>query len=122
MSGKLVLVVDDSLTDRQIAASVCEQKGLRVETAEEGETAYIKAMDLKPELILLDVILPQKNGFQVCRQIKKTPELNGVKVILVTSKSQESDKFWGEKQGADAYLTKPYSDEELSQLIDKTLS
>lgn len=122
MSEKLVLVVDDSSTDMQIAVSVCEQKGFRVETAEEGETAYKKAMEFTPELILLDVILPQKNGFQVCRQIKKTPELAGVKVILVTSKSQESDKFWGEKQGADAYLTKPYSDEELSQLIDQTLS
>ncbi|MGL1932566.1 MAG: response regulator [Desulfotalea sp.] len=122
MSEKIILVVDDSPTDRQIAKAVCEGKGFKVETAEEGEQAYKKAAEFKPDLILLDVILPQKNGFQVCRQIKKDENLKDIAIILVTSKSQESDKFWGKQQGADAYLTKPYTDEELSELIDKFIN
>lgn len=121
MSGKKVLVVDDSPTDRRIAVSVCEEMGFLVDTAAEGEEALVKAAEGNPDLILLDVILPQKNGFQVCRQLKSAPETKTIKVILVTSKSQESDKFWGEKQGADAYLTKPYTDEELVALIEATI-
>ncbi len=121
MSEKVILVVDDSPTDRQIAVSVCEGKGFTVETACDGEEALEKAVVIVPDLILLDVILPQKNGFQVCRLLKNTPELENTKVILVTSKSQESDKFWGVKQGADGYLTKPYSDEDLVALIDENI-
>lgn len=121
MSDKLILVVDDSPTDRQIAVSACEAKGFRIETAAEGEEALEKALALKPDLVLLDVILPQKNGFQVCRQLKSSPETENLKVILVTSKSQESDRFWGIKQGADGYITKPYTDEELHAIIDETI-
>lgn len=122
MSEKLILVVDDSPTDRQIAVSVCQSQNYRTETAAAGEEAIEKAAALQPDLILLDVILPQKNGFQVCRHLKNAPETKDIKVILVTSKSQDSDRFWGAKQGADGYLTKPYSDEELQELIDKTIS
>lgn len=118
MSDKLILVVDDSPTDRKIAVSACEARGFNVSTAAEGEEALQKALDLQPDLILLDVILPQKNGFQVCRQLKSSPETQHIKIIMVTSKSQDSDRFWGIKQGADAYLTKPFSDEELYELID----
>ncbi len=121
MSEKLILVVDDSPTDRQIAVSACQSKGYRVESAAEGEEALRKALDLKPDLILLDVILPQKNGFQVCRQLKSSPETQAIKIIMVTSKSQDSDRFWGIKQGADGYLTKPFSESELHELIAKTI-
>ncbi|BDD89434.1 response regulator [Desulfofustis limnaeus] len=121
MSEKLILVVDDSPTDRQIAVSACQAKGYRVESAAEGEEALRKALDLKPDLILLDVILPQKNGFQVCRQLKSSPETQAIKIIMVTSKSQDSDRFWGIKQGADGYLTKPFSESELHELIAQTI-
>ncbi len=121
MSDKVILVVDDSPTDRQIAVMACEAKGYKTETAVDGEDALARIPDINPDLILLDVILPKKNGFQVCRQLKSNPETKSLKVILVTSKSQESDKFWGIKQGADGYLTKPYTDEELFDLIEKTL-
>jgi twitching motility two-component system response regulator PilH len=59
----------------------------------------------------LDVILPKKNGFQVCRQLKKTPETSGIKILMLTHKDQESDRFWGKKQGADEYMTKPFDAE-----------
>ena len=120
MSDKLILVVDDSPTDRQIAESACKTKGFRVETAAEGEEALKKAVELQPDLILLDVILPQKNGFQVCRQLKSSPDTKDIKIIMVTSKSQDSDRFWGIKQGADGYLTKPFSEDELHEMIDQT--
>jgi twitching motility two-component system response regulator PilH len=121
MSEKIILVVDDSPTDRSIAASACEAKGFKVITAEDGENALKKALETKPDLILLDVILPGKNGFQVCRQLKSSPDTSEIKVIMVTSKSQDSDRFWGIKQGADGYLTKPFSEEELYDLINQTM-
>ena len=121
MDNKLILVVDDSPTDRKIAESACRDKGFRVETAAEGEEALKKAVELHPDLILLDVILPQKNGFQVCRQLKSSPDTQDIKVIMVTSKSQDSDRFWGIKQGADGYLTKPFSEDELYEMIEQTI-
>lgn len=117
MSGKRILVVEDSPTERLITVSVCEKAGYKVITACDGEEAMQMTLDHRPDLILLDVILPKKNGFQVCRQIKSTPEVKETKIIMVTSKSQDSDRFWGIKQGADGYLTKPFQDGELLDLI-----
>ena len=117
MAKKLILVVEDSPTDKRIAVSACEQAGYKVITAGDGEEALQMTVDHKPDLILLDVILPKKNGFQICRQIKSTPDIQQTKIIMVTSKSQDSDRFWGIKQGADGYLTKPFSENELLELI-----
>jgi twitching motility two-component system response regulator PilH len=119
MSNKLILIVEDSATDRHIAETVCTANGYQVITTDEGEKALTLAAEHKPALILLDVILPKQNGFQICRQLKKTPETENIKVILVTSKSQPSDKFWGMKQGADEYVFKPYDESELLAAIEK---
>ena len=121
MSQKLILVVEDSPTDKRIAVSACEKAGYKVITAGDGEEALQMTVEQKPDLILLDVILPKKNGFQICRQIKSTPDIQKTKIIMVTSKSQDSDRFWGVKQGADGYLTKPYDDSELLELIKQQL-
>ncbi len=121
MAQKLILVVEDSPTDQRIAVSVCENAGYKVITAGDGEEALQMTLDLKPDLILLDVILPKKNGFQTCRQIKSTPDIQHTKIIMVTSKSQDSDRFWGIKQGADGYLTKPFEESELLELIKSQL-
>ena len=72
-------------------------------------------------MIVLDVILPKKNGFQVCRQLKTSPATQDIKILMMTSKSQDSDRFWGLKQGADDYMTKPYEDEELLSNIANLL-
>jgi len=72
-------------------------------------------------LIVLDVILPKKNGFQVCRQLKTSPQTEDIRILMLTSKSQDSDRFWGLKQGADEYLTKPFEDEELLANVAKLL-
>jgi twitching motility two-component system response regulator PilH len=113
MSANTILVVDDSPTELKIVTKALESKGYRIVTATDGEEAIKKATVEKPNLILLDVVLPKKNGFQVCRHLKTTPDTKDIKIILITSKNQESDRFWGMKQGADAYMTKPFLDEEL---------
>jgi twitching motility two-component system response regulator PilH len=81
--------------------------GYQVFSATDGEQALAAAQEHHPDLILLDVVLPKKNGYQVCRQLKGSPETAGSKIVMVSSKSQETDRFWGMKQGADDYVTKP---------------
>lgn len=121
MSKVKILVVDDSPTHLKLSSEPLIEKGYNVITAADGEEALQKTQAEKPDLIVLDVIMPKLNGFQVCRKIKTTPELSGTKIILCTSKNQESDKFWGKKQGADAYITKPFTDEELLKTVNELL-
>lgn len=121
MINPTVLVVDDSPTDLRLAAQSLARLGCRVVTAIDGEDALAKARGEHPNLILLDVLMPKKNGFQVCRQLKTTPETRDIKIMLLTSKTQESDRFWGMKQGADVYMTKPYSEEQLLENVSRLL-
>ncbi len=121
MASKLIMIVEDSPTDRKIAETVCSENGYRIITVTEGDKVLSTAIEKKPDLILLDVILPNKNGFQVCRQLKTNNETKEIKVIIVSSKDQPSDKFWGMKQGADDYITKPYSENDLIAAIRKNI-
>jgi DNA-binding response OmpR family regulator len=121
MANELILIVEDSATDSKIAETVCVENGFRVITITEGDTALALAAEKKPNLILLDVILPNKNGFQVCRQLKTNEATKDIKIVIVSSKDQASDKFWGMKQGADDYITKPYSEEDLLAAIRKNI-
>lgn len=113
MLKKHVLVVDDSPTDRQLLTTLLQKRGYDVTIAVDGEDALEKVAAKRPPLIVLDIILPKMNGYQVLRQLKAAPETRDIKVILVSSKGQESDRFWGLKQGADDYIAKPYPDETL---------
>jgi twitching motility two-component system response regulator PilH len=121
MPSDTILVVDDSPTEQKLVAATLSARGFRVITAADGEEAIEKASKEQPRLVVLDVVMPKKNGFQVCRQLKTTPATQNIKVLLLTSKNQESDKFWGMKQGADAYLTKPYADTELLANVTKLI-
>ncbi len=121
MASKLIMIVEDSPTDSKIAETLCVENGFNVVTVTEGDKALAVAMEKKPDLILLDVILPNKNGFQVCRQLKTNAETKDIKIIIVSSKDQASDKFWGMKQGADDYITKPYSEDDLIAAIQKNI-
>jgi len=122
MTGKTILVVDDSPTDlRLMTAPLQQSRGYRVLTAADGEEALEKAAREHPDLIVLDVILPKKNGFQVCRQLKTAPDTQDIKILMLTSKSQDSDRFWGLNQGADEYMTKPFEDEELLANVARLL-
>src|SRR5438105_1773055 len=102
---KTILVVDDSPTDHRLMREPLEKRGYRILSAANGEEGLEAAKREKPDLILLDVIMPKLNGYQVCRQVKTTPETKAIKIVLISSKDQEIDKFWGLKQGADAYVT-----------------
>jgi twitching motility two-component system response regulator PilH len=85
----------------------------------DGEAAEEKLRTEKIDLIVLDVLMPKKNGFQVCRDVKGNAQFKNIPVIMVTSKDQASDKFWGMKQGADEYLTKPFKPEDLVKAVKK---
>jgi twitching motility two-component system response regulator PilH len=113
MAKAKVLVVDDSPTLVKMVTKLFTENGYEVLTAFDGDEALQKAASEKPDLIILDVIMPKRNGFRVCKDIKTLPEYKGIKVILLTTKDQDSDRFWGKKQGADAYIPKPYDDNEL---------
>lgn len=113
MLKRRVLVVDDSPTDRQLVTTLLQKQGYQVTTAVDGVDALEKVAAERPPLIVLDIILPKMNGYQVLRQLKAEPQTRDIKVILVSSKSQDSDRFWGLKQGADDYIAKPYPDEAL---------
>ncbi|MBL8236511.1 MAG: response regulator [Bryobacterales bacterium] len=117
--SKTILIVDDSPTELKLMMATLHNKGYNVITATDGEEAFAKIAASRPDMVLLDVVMPKKNGYQVCRQIKTTPATKDIRVVLVTSKNQESDRFWGLKQGADGYLTKPYRAEDLAELVSK---
>ena len=121
MSPQTVLVVDDSPTAQRIIRLAVEAGGYRVLSAADGAEAIEVAMREIPDLIVLDIILPKKNGFQVCRHLKAFPETCGIKVVLLSSKNHEMDILWGKRQGADGYLTKPFDAEQLVACIDAAL-
>ncbi len=121
MDNVKIMVVEDSPTYLRKIANFLQGLGYEVITAVDGEEALEKAVRENPGLIVLDVILPKKNGFQVCRQLKTSPATQDIKILMMTSKSQDSDRFWGIKQGADDYMTKPYEDQELSENVAKLL-
>jgi twitching motility two-component system response regulator PilH len=117
--SKTILLVDDSPTELKLMMAALGNKGYSIMTATDGEEAFALMGKVRPDLVVLDVVMPKKNGYQVCRQIKTTAATKDVRVLLVTSKSQETDRFWGMKQGADGYLTKPYRPEDLTELVSR---
>lgn len=119
MPTDTILVVDDSPTEQRLVASALAAGGFRVITAADGEDAIAKATREAPRLVVLDVVMPKKNGYQVCRHLKSSPATQGIKVLMLTSKSQESDRFWGLRQGADGYMTKPFTDAELLASVSR---
>lgn len=121
MQGKTILCVDDSPTALHSLTTALTDGGYQVVTAADGEEALLKAVESAPDLVLLDVVLPKRNGFQVCRLLKNSPATCDIKVFLVTSKTQDADRYWGIRQGADAYLTKPFSVDDLLRAVKEHL-
>jgi twitching motility two-component system response regulator PilH len=112
-----ILVVDDVQTDRELVGKVVNKAGHNAAYAADGDEAITKAKSIKPSLIFLDVVMGKVNGFQTCRTLKTDPETSAIPVVLVTSKSTESDKFWGRKQGADDHIAKPFTADALLEVI-----
>ena len=121
MTNRHVLVVDDSPTGRQAAMNLLEKRGYQVTAAVDGIDALEKIATAPPVLVVLDIVLPKLNGYEVLRHLRASESTRGIKVILVSSKSQESDRFWGLKQGADDYIAKPYQDDALLAAVRKQL-
>ena len=121
MSLKKVLIVDDSMAETRLMESVLKSAGYWP-VALNDPTRLEAMLDVEhPGLILLDVVMPQRNGFQVCRELKNSEAYKGIPVVLVTSKNTPSDVFWGEQQGADWFVAKPFKPEELLQAVQRFL-
>ena len=121
MAINKVLVVDDSKTELMFLTDLLVKNGFTVKTAENAEDAFRRLAEDKPELILMDVVMPGQNGFQLTRAISRNPLYADVPIIMCTSKNQETDRVWGMRQGARDYITKPVDSAELMAKI-KALS
>ena len=113
MAIQKILVVDDSKTELHHLSDILGKRGYSVRTAENGEEAMRRLAEDKPDLVLMDVVMPGQNGFQLTRKITRDPRWADVPVIMCTSKNQETDKVWGMRQGARDYIVKPVNAEEL---------
>src|SRR3982750_3214939 len=113
MSIKKILVVDDSPTERYVLNDMLTKAGFVVVACNSGEDAIAKAKQVMPDLILMDVVMPGLNGFQATRAISRDVDTRTIPIILCTSKSQETDKIWGLRQGARDYVVKPVDRDEL---------
>jgi twitching motility two-component system response regulator PilH len=113
MPIKKILIVDDSPTERHVLNDMLTKAGFEVIASDNGEDAIQKARQLKPDVILMDVVMPGLNGFQATRAISRDADTRNIPIIICTSKSQETDKIWGMRQGARDYIVKPVNREEL---------
>ena len=112
-----ILVVDDSKTELHHLSDLLGKRGYAVRTAENGDEALRRLGEDKPDLILMDVVMPGQNGFQLTRTISRNPAYADVPIIMCTSKNQETDRVWGLRQGARDYITKPVNADELMTKI-----
>ena len=117
MSIHKILVVDDSKTELHYLFELLTKRGYSVRTAASGDEAMRRLSEDKPDLILMDVVMPGQNGFQLTRNITRDPRYADVPVIMCTSKNQETDRVWGLRQGAKDYVVKPVKPEELMAKI-----
>lgn len=115
------LVVEDTQTEIEIFTSCLQRGGINVLIAKSSEEALEKIKIQKPDLIILDVVLPGKSGFELCRDLKADANTNKIPVIICSTKNSDMDRFWGMKQGADAYIPKPVDQEELVRTVKQLI-
>lgn len=113
MAIKKVLIVDDSKTETMFMTELLQKNGYTVRSAENADDAFKRLAEELPDLILMDVVMPGQNGFQLTRSISRTPAYANVPIIICTSKNLETDRVWGMRQGARDYITKPVDAAEL---------
>jgi twitching motility two-component system response regulator PilH len=119
---KQIMIVDDSPTDAHLLQKMLERNGYQTLTAGNGSEGIEVARLMRPDLILMDVVMPGLNGFQATRELSSNPETSSIPVIIVTRKDQKVDRVWGMRQGARDYLTKPVSERALLSLISEALA
>ena len=116
-----VLIIDDSPTEVHVFRNMLKNHDIEVSVAINGEEGIEKAIDIKPDCILMDVVMPGKNGFQATRDLSRNPATSAIPVIIITTKDQETDKIWGMRQGARDYIVKPASERDLIERINKVI-
>ncbi len=114
---RTVLVVDDTPSEMELLSHYLRESGYAVINTISAKEALNKAIELKPDVIVTDVVMPGMSGFELCRSLKKHPETEKVPIIICTSKGQEIDRLWGMRQGADVYITKPFTREQLVRAV-----
>ena len=119
MSG--ILVVDDTPQNLKLLADMLEAQGYAVAAAAGGEAALERIRESVPDLVLLDIMMPRKNGYQVCRSIKEDETLRTLPVLMLSAKSQPSDRFWAKRVGADGFVAKPFDPADLLREIHALL-
>ncbi len=117
-----ILIVDDSPSQLLGIQRIVEKLGHETLTATDGAAGVEAAKAALPDLVLMDVVMPNLNGFQATRTLRREPSTQHIPVILVTTKDQDTDRMWGMRQGARAYITKPFSEDELSEVIERVFS
>ena len=116
-----VLVVDDQLSHREMISDLLKGSGFKVMVASDGDKALEQIEAHPPDLVILDIVMPQVNGYEVCRRMRTNPVSKDVPVILCSIKAEEFDRYWGIRQGADAYVAKPFKPQELLATVKKLL-
>lgn len=118
---RTVLVVEDSPTQRELIIDLLKRSGLSVAVANDGMEALEQVQLSCPDLVVLDIVMPRMNGYEVCRRLKTDPKTQDLPVVMCSSKGEEFDRYWGMKQGADAYIVKPFQPKELLVTIKQLL-
>lgn len=117
-----VLVVEDSLTDTEVLTSYLRQIGLTVISVQSGEEAQARLQSQKPDLVILDVILPGQSGFELCHSLKTNDDTKQIPIVICSSKGTEVDRLWGSMLGANAYLSKPIDRQKLMQIVQQFIT
>lgn len=116
-----ILIADDSPTATALIEKALAPLGHSINAVSDGEEARDSLQQAPPDLIILDVVMPRLNGFELCRSIREDPRYKDMPIIVVSAMDRDSDRYWGLKQGADAYLTKPFSPQELLATVSRYL-
>ena len=119
MLNNIILVVDDEANIRETIAFILEMEGYDVILAENGEEALRKIKEFKPKFVILDVMMPKKNGYEVAREIRKYEEFKKMYILILTAKGQSVDERDAIEAGADSYMSKPFDDEKILRLIEE---
>ena len=114
-----VMVVDDSFSELKVIESMLRHAGFEVLTYTDGEGLEDRVASEKPDVLLLDVVMPKRNGYEILRALRRDARTSKTPVVLVSSKNQESDRVWGKKQGADEYLAKPFTSDQLLSMVSR---
>ena len=116
-----VLIVDDSNTQRELISNLLSNMGLKVTIAKDGVEALEEIQENCPDLIVLDIVMPRMNGYEVCRWLRNNVKGRKLPVVMCSAKSEDFDRYWGMKQGADAYISKPFKPQDLVGTVKQLL-